>query len=399
MASQPALTEVITSAGLTAVPVGRDHRLYQFLRDERAALASGMRVPDEAAWFDLAQDPSTVDWEEMRRGYGQIVLWWWRAMVDTMIDGLVEYCQQWRPDLVIWETITFAGPIAAQACGAVHARQMWAIDLFTRMRKQYLRLQADKPEERTEDVFRQWLAARVGKAGGEYEESMTTGHFTIDSVPPSQRHDPELGLADLGLDYLPMRWIPYHGKSVVPDWLREPPRRRRVALTLGVSSTDQLDGYGLSVPALLRALGGLDVEVVATVAESEQAALGEMPGNVRLVPFVPLNVLAPTCDLVIGHGGNGSYNTTLCHGVPQIVVPFFFDGGLRAEYLRRQGAGIVLDRGEATGELVANAARRVLGDASFSSNAQRLAREMRTLPTPNDLVPVIEERVEKYRRR
>jgi glycosyltransferase (activator-dependent family) len=378
VASQPELTDVITNAGLTAVPVGRDHTLHQFLKRTE-------ELGDGEERFDFTEnDPEKLTWEYLSSGYSQVVPWWFRLVNEPMIRDLVAFCRSWRPDLVIWEPVTFAGPIAAEACGAVHARMMWSVDLFTRTRAHFLRLRP--PGGR--DLLGEWLAAKAGRFG----EELTTGHFTIDNVPPSLRADPAHGL-ELDHDYLPMRYVPYNGVSVVPQWLRESPGKPRVALTLGVSSTERLDGYALSVQELLDALDGLDIDLVATVSEAERAALERVPDNTRLATFVPLNALAPTCSAIINHGGNGSYCTTLLHGVPQLVVPFFFDGTVRARYLADQGAGLTMSCAEVSGDGIRERLVRLLEEPSFQESATRLREEMLALPTPNDLVPEIERRV------
>nr|MDT0661779.1 activator-dependent family glycosyltransferase [Micromonospora sp. DSM 115978] len=394
VASQPALTDAITGAGLTAVPVGTDHSLYSVMR----------RINGRGVRFDFAErSPETLTWEHLRAGYRDLVSWWFRMVNDTMVEELVGFCRQWKPDLVLWEPVSYAGSIAATACGATHARVMWSVDLFTRMRRHFLRLRAEQPADQREDPLAQWLGSRVARYGGEFSEVMTTGHFTIDTVPDSLRHDPHLDL-DPELDprpgpdggagrprYLPMRYVPYNGPSVVPDWLRTPPERPRVALTLGTFSTETLDGYAVPVPEILRALSDLPVEVVATVPQREREQLGPIPPNLRVVSFAPLNALAPTCAAVVNHGSNGTFCTTLVHGVPQVVVPFFFQGRPLADYLAGQGAGLTMPTGEVTGPAIRAAVARLLDEPDFTRNAVRLAEEMRALPTPNDLVPQIEK--------
>ncbi|MGP3912331.1 activator-dependent family glycosyltransferase [Nonomuraea sp. 10N515B] len=383
VASQPELTDVITNTGLTAVPVGRDHTLHQFLK-RTEELDGG----DEERFDFTENDPAKLTWEYLSSGYSQVVPWWFRLVNDPMIRDLIAFCRSWRPDLVVWEPVTYAGPIAAAACGAVHARMMWSVDLFTRTRSHFLRVRP--PGGR--DLLAEWIGAKAGRFG----EELTTGHFTIDNVPSSLRQDPAYGL-DRGLDYLPMRYVPYNGVSVVPQWLRASPEKPRVALTLGVSSTERLDGYAISVQEQLDALADLDIDLVATVSEAERAGLARVPDNTRLVTFVPLNALAPTCSAIINHGGNGSYCTTLLHGVPQLIVPFFFDGKLRAQYLQDQGAGLTLSCAEATGAGIRERLVRLLDELSFQENATRLREEMLALPTPNDLVPEIERRVAELR--
>ncbi|MDG4827784.1 activator-dependent family glycosyltransferase [Solwaraspora sp. WMMD1047] len=387
VASQPALADAITATGLTAVPVGTDHRFHQVMR------RTGRLTRDDPLPFDFARPTEQLSWEYLRDGYRQFVPWWCRLVNDTMVDDLVGFCQRWRPDLVLWEPVSYAGSIAATAIGVTHARVMWSVDLFTRMRRHFLRLGEQQPADQRCDPLADWLGTRVGRYGGQFSEVMTTGHFTIDTVPDSLRHDPRLDL-DLDHRYLPMRYIPYNGTSVVPPWLRTPPQRPRVALTLGTSgssATERQHGHGPSAAEILRAVAALPVEVVAMLPPSQRDQLEAVPDNVRLVDYAPLNVLAPTCAAVIHHGGNGTWSTTLVHGVPQLVLPNMFDLSVRGRYLADQGAGLTMESHEVTAAAIGSAVARLLDEPDFARNAARLADEMRALPTPRDLVPQIEK--------
>ncbi|MFI6507769.1 activator-dependent family glycosyltransferase [Streptosporangium sp. NPDC050855] len=387
VASQPELTGVITGAGLTAVPVGADHMLQQLLTHGDSL------DPDAPPPFDMAEDrPERLTWEYLRRGYhDELVPWWWRVVNDPMIGELTAFCRHWRPDLVIWEPATYAGAIAAKACGAAHARMMWSLDLFARMRGHYLRVRREQaPHER--DAMAEWLGARGAKVGVAFSEDMTTGQFTIDHTPASLR-------LDVPLPYVPLRYIPYNGTAVVPPWLHVPPVKPRVCLTLGTSATERLDGYSVDVQDILTHLADLDVEVVATLPEKQQAELENVPGNVRLVSFVPLHALAPTCSAVIDHGGPGTVFTVASHGVPQLMAPKLFDEPVLAENLAARGAGLVLHGRDASGPRVREHLLRLLGEPSFAEAAGRLRAEMEAMPTPNELVGELERLTAEHRGR
>nr|MDT0661765.1 activator-dependent family glycosyltransferase [Micromonospora sp. DSM 115978] len=392
VASQPVLSDVITAAGLTAVPCGKDHLLD-------AMIQANKTVPD-APDFELCQiDPDALTWEHVRWGYGDVVPWWWRVVNDPMINDLTEFCRQWKPDLVLWEPITFAGAMAATASGAVHARLMWSVDVFARMRGHFLRLQAAQPPDKHDDILGRWLGARVARFGASFSEVMTTGYFTVDTIPDSLRFGDGLGLG-LDLRYVPVRYTPYNGRSVVPEWLRqgrESLDRPRVALTLGTTAIERFDGYGVSVGDLLGALADLDVEVVATLPQREQEALGRVPDNVRLVAFAPLNALAASCSVVINHGGPGTLFTTLMNSVPQLVVPNMFDEPLLADWVAAQGAGLAVAPVEVSGERVRSDVERLLGEESFVVGARGLREQMMALPTPNAVVPELEKLTELHR--
>ncbi|MFI6507762.1 activator-dependent family glycosyltransferase [Streptosporangium sp. NPDC050855] len=387
VASQPELTDVITGAGLTAVPVGTDHILHRLVGRTKDQPASASRQPS----YDPAENrPEVLTWEYLKNGYGgQFVPWWARVVNDPMIGELTAFCRHWKPDLVIWEPVTYAGAIAAKACGAAHARMLWSLDLFARMRGHYLRaLREQAPGER--DAMAAWIGARGAKVGVDFSEEMTSGHFTIDPTPGSLR-------LDLPHTYVPLRYIPYNGVAVVPPWLHVPPARPRVCLTLGTSATERLDGYSLSVQDVLTSLADLDIELVATLPEKQQAELSHVPDNVRLVSFVPLQALAPTCSAVISHGGSGTFLTMAGQGVPQLIEPFMFDDALRAERLAEQGAGIVMHGRDASGPRVREHLLRLLGESSFAEAAGRLRTEIEAMPTPNELVGELERLTAEHR--
>ncbi|MFG3442564.1 activator-dependent family glycosyltransferase [Nonomuraea sp. NPDC047897] len=379
VASQPALTDVIVSTGLTAVPVGEDHTLRHLLR---LAAESGARELD----YDLSGDrPDKLTWEYLTAGYEEWVRWWWRIVNDPMAGDLVDLCRTWRPDLVIWESLTYAAPVAARASGAAHARFVWSSDLCARLRGHYLRLKDARPPAERVDRLAEWLAGMAGAAGVEFSEDLVSGQFTIDQVPGSLR-------LDVGLDHVPLRYVPYNGRSVVPRWLRTPPERPRVCLTLGTSSVERLGGYAVPVQDLLDALAGLDAEIVVTLPRNQQAELGHVPANARVVEFVPLNVLAPTCSAVVNHAGPGTVLTTAVHGVPQLLLPYYiFDAPVLSRRLAEHGAGLMIDSHEVTGAAVRDAVERLLREPVFRRRAEALRREIRAQPSPDEVTSRLED--------
>ncbi|SDH06428.1 glycosyltransferase, activator-dependent family [Sinosporangium album] len=385
VASQPELTEVVGGAGLTFVPVGTDHRFRHVIKRGAAA-----PEPD----FDMTGlRPDRVTWEYLRDGYRQIVPWWWRMVNEPMLGDLIALCRGWRPDLVIWEPTTFAGAIAAEASGAVHARFLWSVDLFAGMRGHYLRLMHEQPAGRREDPLADWIGTRVAAFGGEFSETLTRGHFTIDYMPDSLR-------LDVPLRYAAMCYVPYNGRAVVPEWLRRPSQRPRVCLTLGTTAHERFGRYAVSVPDLIEAVGDVDAEVVVTLPRAQQESLPRVPDNIRLVDFAPLHAVLPTCAAIVNQGGPGTVFTTLSYGVPQLILPnpHMFDAPLLARRVAEQGAGLTVASADVTPEVVREGLLTVLADPGFRRHTNRIRDEMRGLPTPNALVPEIEGLAAHYRR-
>ncbi|MFF0744471.1 activator-dependent family glycosyltransferase [Streptomyces sp. NPDC004111] len=392
VASQPSFAETITQAGLTAVPVGRDHvRLLagRAVADERAARGrAGIEAP-----YDAFDDPAKDDWAYLSAGMAETVRGRHHLANFPIVNDLVEFARQWRPDLVLWDPLSYAGAIAAKAVGAAHARLLFGIDVFGGVRQQYLRLKEQQPQGERVDPLADWLGSYARRYGGEYSEDMATGHFTVDQFPRS------IQVQAPGLHYERMQWVGYGGPAVVPRWLWEEPERPRVALTMGLSATDVFSGYTIDTREVLDSLAGLDVEVVATVAAAEQERLGRVPSNVRMVPFVPMHVLAERCSAVIHHAGAATLATFARHPVPHLSLHYHFDQPVLARKLTEHGAGLDLHTSEVTGPLLRERLVRLLEEPSFARRAADLRDELLRLPTPNELVGRLEELTARFRTR
>ncbi|SEE65035.1 glycosyltransferase, activator-dependent family [Streptomyces sp. 2112.3] len=388
-AGQPSFAPTITQAGLTAVPVGRRQNPFRLLELVDPELIAASRVGLPTPW-NVVQDPSTATWESMLEGY-DLVSGSLREDNFPMIADLVEFALHWKPDLVIWDPLTLAAPIAAKAVGAAHARLLFGVDVFGVPRERFLRLKAQQPEGRRSDPLAQWLGGYARKYGGEFTEDMVTGHFTIDQFPGS------LQTEACGLHYERMQFIPYGGPATVAKWLWKQPEKPRVALTMGLSATDVYSGYTIPTQEVLDSLADLDIELVATIADAEKAKLRRIPDNARLVPYVPLHHLAPTCSAFIHHAGAATLATVARHPVPHLSLHYHWDQPILARKLTEHGAGLDLHTTEATGGAVRTAVQRLLGEPHFRSRATALRDETLALPTPNQLVPCLEELTARHR--
>ncbi|WP_150251026.1 activator-dependent family glycosyltransferase [Nocardiopsis deserti] len=381
VASQPALGPVVRATGMPYASVGRDHQLRRVLR-HKLSLLQGR--PAEHFGFDMSEDDDDIlTWDYLREGYDKALTWWWRMVNEPMADDVARLCREWRPDLVIWEPITFSAAIAAEACGVRHVRYLWGADLFARTRERFLARRAEQPEDEREDPLAAWLTRMAARQGVEFSETLMTGHATIEQVPhPLRVSTPE------HIRYLPVRYVPYNGRAVVPDWLRTPPDRPRIGLCLGSSTTEWYGGHEIDLSEVLEGLADLDAEVVATLPATERERLGTVPPNARLVDYTPLHALAPTCAAMITHGGPGSTLTALSHGVPQLLTPGtnMFDTALIARLVERAGAGRLLPPDQVTAQSVAREIRPLLEDTRHAAAAGEMRDRIAAMPAPADLV-------------
>ncbi|WUH98249.1 activator-dependent family glycosyltransferase [Spirillospora sp. NBC_00431] len=396
VASQPDMVDEIVRAGLAAVPVGEP-----FNADEAMEARDG-DTPDEGGedfvWeaMDLAhllgEDVAYEDVHGVLTTYCSLIFPYIYA--ERTVDELVDFARWWGPDLVVWDTVTFAGGVAARACGAAHARLLFGLDLVGWMRQLHRRHLAGRPVVRQEDPMREWLDPTLERHGSTFAEDAVTGHWTIDPSPTS---------LSLPVDHLtlPMRYVPYNGPAVVPHWLRRAPERPRVCLTLGLSFREVVGADRVCVHTLLDAVADLDIEVVATLNPEQLSPGTVLPPNVTAVDFVPLNALLPTCSAIVHHGGAGTYHTALAHGVPQIIVSTdMWDATPRAHRLTQQGAGLhIHDTASASPDHLRAMLTRVLNEPGFHHNATRLRTETLATPTPAHLVPTLEKLTQHHRPR
>ena len=381
VASQPMATETITGAGLTAVPVGSDHGIH---RDMSAFRES--QDYRTANWSRCERDD--IAWTELKERYELSVPYAFAVYNDSMIDDIAAFAQSWRPDLVVRDPLAYAGAVAARISGAAHARLMWCADVWGRTRRTYLELMAEQPESERVDPLAEWLAAKSEPFGFGCDEEMLHGQATISTLPTAlsvPTASPEL----------PMRHIPYNGRAVVWDWLREEPKRPRVCVSLGASNTEGYGGDYVSVQEILDALADEDVEVVAALLPAQREKLTAIPDNARAVDSVALNTLLPSCSAVIHHGGYGSFATAMALGVPQLMLSTLVsDHELRGRALQRAGAGAHLHHRDATAENVRDHIRRLTSEPESAEAARRLRSDCAAMPSPHDLVPALERLAE-----
>ncbi len=185
-----------------------------------------------------------------------------------------------------------------------------------------------------------------------------------------------------------VRYVPYNGPAVLPDWASEPTERPRICLTWGATTTALGGPDSFLPPRIVAALEGLDADIVVAVAERDR--FDGVPPNVRVVSGVALHQVLPACSALIQQGGFGSTLTGVYYGVPQLVLPQLPDQTFAAARLAATGAAEVLPRGEFTPEAVRSRVEALLDGPAHRAAAAGLRAEMLAQPAPADIVPDLE---------
>ncbi|GAA4016718.1 DUF1205 domain-containing protein [Allokutzneria multivorans] len=376
VASAPGVTDTITNAGLSAVPIGTEHTVHEMLAEQET-------IENEFSdWSEPYLDKQ--QWETLLLRYQIAVEYAFTPYNDTLLDDLVEFSRFWKPDLVLWDPITFAGGVAARVVGAAHARLNWAVDVYGAMREVFLQLKDQQPAEAQTDPMADWLGGHLARFGSDFHEDVVSGQFTIDQVPSSIQ-------LPLNVNRVAMRYTPYNGRSVIPSWLNEPQERRRVLLTPGMSFAKALGGTFVPLKESFEALADLDVEIVATLSSQERDLVGTLPPNARVVDFVPMHAVLPTCSAAVHHGGFGTWSTAALYGVPQFILPIrMADMWIKAKLTEKAGAGLYSHPTQTTAESLREGVRRLTEESTFAEGAKHLRQGILETPTPNDIISTLE---------
>lgn len=139
----------------------------------------------------------------------------------------------------------------------------------------------------------------------------------------------------------------------------------------------------------IEALADQDVEIVAALGKAGRELLGDAGEHVRVVDWMPLSLLMPSCDALISQGGPGTVLAAVVHGVPQLVVPQISAQPLGAELLTASGAGKTLRPDDLTAEAIVDVVGELLNGNAVRPAAQALAERNAARPDPTQLVPVL----------
>lgn len=297
-------------------------------------------------------------------------------LAPAMLGDLVAVCENFRPDLIVHEEAEMAGPLAARIAGVPNVNHSWASPIIPGP-------QADLVATEVESLWREYRF-RPEPAGGRYR------HLHIDTCPPCLQGDggPHVGATQL------LRPTPVHltGQEPPPKWLERIARRPTVYVTLG---TVPLFNSAALFAAAIDGLRDEPVEVVVSVwRNNDPAQFGPQPANVHVERDVDQTLVLPHCVVAVVHGGPGSTVGALAHGVPVLVVPppapIFArvrDGVIRA------GAGRTLAPVNADPASMCKEVRALIENPSYRQAARRVADEIAAMPSPREVVPVVEQLV------
>lgn len=341
----PSPSTVFVMAGLARALQLGGHGVLVAANDEAAELAADIGLPAVSV-TSMASDHAARRRQDGSSG----------GPADGQVDSaaaereaLRELIRSWRPDVIVGAPLVIAAPGLAAEFGLPFVRHAW-----------------DTGEPDT-------VALDVADARIPWPD------LDVEIAPPSLLPDPKPGAQF-------MRWMPGNRQSALEPWMYVRGERRRVCVTAGSRSAED-DGFRY-VRRLVTAASASNVEIVIAAPEFLAARLREVLPGV-LAGWIPLDVVASTCALVVHPAGGVTTMTAVRAGVPQLIAPMWDVPLATASLVCDFGAGamVVPDSTDA----VAAACEAMLSDRSYAQSACVLAREMAALPTPSDVVGVLEK--------
>nr|AZO92750.1 Rif-Orf7 [Micromonospora okii] len=291
---------------------------------------------------------------------------WYARLEAVTLDALLAFAEDWRPDVVVGGVNAYAAPLLATRLGVPYVRHAWDINDASEMDR-----------GATEE-----LGERLAELG---LDGLPEPDMMIEITPPS------LLLPDAAPAQM-MRWIPGNSQCRLEPWMYTRGADARVGVTIGtgVMRHNELD----FLQQIVENVTAVDAEVVVPVQNEAATLLSERVSGIR-TGWIPLDILAPTCDVLVHQTGGSTMMTALSFGVPQILIP---DPGMwrqteMANRLAATGAAIVLTPEEATSDAIAKSCQEMISNPSYAAAAAELAREIAALPLPSEVARHIERLV------
>lgn len=367
IASAPRVLDQIVHTGLPAVVVGTGPKYDLRARRE---LVSALYSQDP--WpRDWAVNPQLLGGDQLAH-ITRVA----RALMTAaaaMVDDLVAFSLDWRPDVIVYDSISYAGAVAAAVLDVPSVRNLCGLAALPRLERRW-------PDGK--------LLPEYVRLFERFDVAVLTEAATVDPVPPS------MALAR-DTNRLDVRYVPYNGPGVVPDWLGEPAPRPRICVTWGHTAANALgDDAAQPYRAAVEAIADLDVEILVITTAEQIELLGVLPGNARAEASVPLQLVLPHCAAIVHQGGDGTTFTAAVAGVPQLGITRKPDAELGIGRLDTIGAGVHLPfqrlrDDPARAEVIRGSVDKLVSDSAYREAANLLRAEIESRPPPSKIVPAL----------
>jgi MGT family glycosyltransferase len=330
-----------------------------------------------------APDLSTIPPQQavMLRYTRALDTWLSEELVGEAVDGLLQLADKiGKPDLIVTDPFLSAAALAAEALNVPLAVCGWPAqgDLDE---DYFFPVQKTLAQDSHERIHR--LTSRFGLKGSNF----------------AQGSAPSILSPYLHISYFNETWYQADMNNILPQtlfvsgkptppgdnppgWLTDIPDQTPLAVvTLGSVFTGDLGFFSWAAQAAAR-VGYLPIVVIGRnpVTPEQKAELkAALPGNTRLLNWIPFEHVLPRTRLIIHHGGMGTTHAAVIHGIPQIAVPHAADQRGNARRIAQAKVGLSLTAHDVRHGALLEGTRALTNDAQVQNNARQLAAEFAAL--------------------
>jgi MGT family glycosyltransferase len=240
-----------------------------------------------------------------------------------MMESLSKVADEWKPDVIVNDCITFAGALCA------HIKQIPCVTT-TPVPPDVMGDAAENAPKIFE--WQQNLIKGLQQEFGVYGDEIVIHSHKLNLVFTSQE------FAGIVSPPLHMKFVgPVKGRpnNAAFDWERlEKAATPKVFVSLGTLLVDVRKAF---FQKLIDAFGDTDLTIIAA---TNPDIFEKWPDNFIVNGFVPQAELMPKMDMVICHGGFNTVNDTFMNGLPMLITPIAYDHFHTAKLIENAGCGI-----------------------------------------------------------
>lgn len=289
----------------------------------------------------------------------------------NMNDFLENEFKTFKPDVVCSDSVCFWGKLNA-----------WKFDVplvvststfaFNQISSKYMK---NSPSELADMIF------GLPKISAELKKLKPYGYKVKNTLQLVQSDNDTDSVV-----YTSMRFQPYaecftdHYKFVGPSvFSKAVPQKEKerplVYISLGTVINDRPDFYNKCIAALK----DMDVDVIISCGTYLNIkTLGDLPGNVKVYPYVDQLDVLSKADAFITHCGMNSVSESLYMATPMVLYPQTNEQNAVARRAKEIGAGVLLTDDSEQG--IKTAVREILDNKTYAEGAQKCCEDFRSCP-------------------
>ncbi len=288
----------------------------------------------------------------------------------AMLDDLLPIAERWKPDLIVHDVSEFAGPIVATVLDVPHVSHSYGSPVT-----------AERLAATAEFVAPLWnrFDLTVPPYGGVFD------HLYLDIYPPSLHFSDDTHVRN-ARPLRPVIYAPAFEDAATwkPDVVRP-----RVYVTFGTVFNEPGPVFRNAVQAVTQ----FAAQALVTVGhEGDVHAFDPLPRSVTVLPFVPQSEVLEWCDVVVSHGGSGTFLGAITTGVPQLCLPQAADQFRNAAACERAGVGISLGPAAASADAIGQALPHLVHTRQYHDATALVAAEIAAMPRPDEVAADLADR-------